>query len=90
VSYAVRRFHPTRAISPRQLPTDHDCAVPTREYQSDQPSYLPLVLSPALRLQGATCETIKTSANVTLDRSLHIRTRCRNKPLANKPLASTF
>jgi hypothetical protein len=28
----------TRAISPRQLPTDHDYAVPTREYQSDQPS----------------------------------------------------
>jgi hypothetical protein len=28
----------TRASSPRQLPTDHDYAVPTREYQSDQPS----------------------------------------------------
>ena len=28
----------TRALSPRQLPTDHDYAVPTREYQSDQPS----------------------------------------------------
>src|SRR6476620_11402504 len=28
----------TRAFSPRQLPTDHDYAVPTREYQSDQPS----------------------------------------------------
>jgi hypothetical protein len=31
-------FRPTRVPSPRQLPTDHDYAVSTREYQSDQPS----------------------------------------------------
>ena len=31
----------TRADSPRQLPTDHDYAVSTREYQSDSSS-LPL------------------------------------------------
>jgi hypothetical protein len=31
-------FCPTRVTSPRQLPTDHDYAVSTREYQSDQPS----------------------------------------------------
>jgi len=31
-------FRPTRVFSPRQLPTDHDYAVSTREYQSDQPS----------------------------------------------------
>ena len=31
-------FSQTRALSPRQLPTDHDYAVSTREYQSDQPS----------------------------------------------------
>ena len=30
---------PTRAFSPRQLPTDHDYAVPTREYQTDQSSH---------------------------------------------------
>jgi hypothetical protein len=30
----------TRDVSQRQLPTDHDHAVPTREYQSDQPSHL--------------------------------------------------
>ena len=30
---------PTRATSPRQLPTDHDYAVPTREYQTDQSSH---------------------------------------------------
>jgi hypothetical protein len=29
---------PTRVFSARQLPTDHDYAVSTREYQSDQPS----------------------------------------------------
>jgi hypothetical protein len=38
--YAVRFPNPTRAFSPRQLPTDHDHAVPTREYQSDQSSRL--------------------------------------------------
>ena len=46
--YAVRLHRPTRVLSPRQLPTDHDCAVPTRGYQSDQPSHLPVVLLPAL------------------------------------------
>ena len=45
---AVRLHRPTRVLSPRQLPTDHDCAVPTRGYQSDQPSHLPVVLLPAL------------------------------------------
>ena len=38
--YAERFPNPTRALSPRQLPTDHDHAVPTREYQSDQSSRL--------------------------------------------------
>jgi hypothetical protein len=37
--YAVRSSDPTRVLSPRQLPTDHDCAVPTRGYQIDQPSH---------------------------------------------------
>jgi len=30
------RLDPTRDNSQRQLPTDHDYAVPTREYQTDQ------------------------------------------------------
>ena len=34
--YAVQPPGPIRASSPRQLPTDHDPAVPTRVYQSDQ------------------------------------------------------
>jgi hypothetical protein len=32
--HAAGSLGPTRALSPRQLPTDHDYAVPTREYQS--------------------------------------------------------
>src|SRR5262249_50357615 len=43
---------PTRAFSPRQLPTDHDYAVPTREYQSDQPSRQPTRPPPMLRVEG--------------------------------------
>src|ERR1700730_16257798 len=39
-----------RAPSPRQLPTDHDYAVSTREYQSDQPSRSPLRPPPMLRI----------------------------------------
>jgi hypothetical protein len=43
------RLSRTRDTSPRQLPTDHDHAVPTREYQTDQSSpnlpRLPLALS---------------------------------------------
>jgi hypothetical protein len=38
--YAERFSNPTRAPSPRQLPTDHVHAVSTREYQSDQSSRL--------------------------------------------------
>ena len=41
-------FRQTRAPSPRQLPTDHDYAVSTREYQSDQPSQKLLDRRPAL------------------------------------------
>src|SRR6478672_9638024 len=35
------RLDRTRDNSPRQLPTDHDYAVPTREYQTDQSSLKP-------------------------------------------------
>jgi hypothetical protein len=46
--YAASLSCSTRATSPRQLSTDHDYAVPTREYQSDQPSSSLLRLSPVL------------------------------------------
>jgi hypothetical protein len=45
-------FRQTRASSPRQLPTDHDYAVSTREYQSDQPSQKLLDRRLALSLSG--------------------------------------
>jgi hypothetical protein len=42
------RLSRTRVNSQRQLPTDHDYAVPTREYQTDQSSLNPLRLLLAL------------------------------------------
>jgi hypothetical protein len=42
------RLSRTRDNSQRQLPTDHDYAVPTREYQTDQSSLNLLRLLPAL------------------------------------------
>jgi hypothetical protein len=58
----------TRVRSLRQLPTDHDYAVPTREYQLDQSS---LIL---LRLL-LTLSSITKSRSPHLDRSLHINVR---------------
>jgi hypothetical protein len=65
--YAERSNHRTRVPSQRQLPTDHDCAVPTRGYQRDQPSHLPLVPSPAL-LQSALHGFTTAGLYLTLDR----------------------
>ena len=47
------RLSRTREVSQRQLPTDHDHAVPTREYQLDQSSPLPATAAadPALEVQ---------------------------------------
>ena len=42
------RLDRTRDNSQRQLPTDHDYAVPTREYQTDQSSLTPARLLLAL------------------------------------------
>jgi hypothetical protein len=42
------RLSRTRDNSQRQLPTDHDYAVSTREYQTDQSSLKPPRLLPAL------------------------------------------
>src|SRR5215510_12889450 len=59
--YAVRFPNPTRALSPRQLPTDHDHAVPAREYQSDQSSLCSwAVIGPAVQNQRSKL----TSGNV--------------------------
>jgi hypothetical protein len=47
------RLSRTRVSSQRQLPTDHDYAVPTREYQLDQSSPLPAsaAADPVLEIQ---------------------------------------
>ena len=60
----------TRDSSQRQLPTDHDHAVPTREYQTDQSSPILLRLWLALALKR---QKPPTPVHV-LTGSLHIRT----------------
>ena len=63
----------TRASSPRQLPTDHDYAVPTREYQTDQSSQKlprPLLALPSNNFNNNS-KTHERIADLT--RSLHIR-----------------
>jgi hypothetical protein len=49
----------TRAISQRQLPTDHDCAVSAREYQIDQSS---LISDPAAA--GSAFEQTKNTSRL--------------------------
>jgi len=58
--YAAGLWASTRATSPRQLPTDHDYAVPTREYQSDQPSRQPTRPPPILRVRKRRTEKERT------------------------------
>ena len=60
------RLSRTRVSSQRQLPTDHDHAVPTREYQLDQSSPLPATAAADLVLDR------KRLRPSHLDRSLHI------------------
>jgi hypothetical protein len=58
--------------SPRQLPTDHDYAVSTRECQSDQPSRrLP---RPRLALPPKSKKKTKKKQLRVVDRSFHVRT----------------
>ncbi|MGH9726750.1 MAG: hypothetical protein ACRD41_16965 [Candidatus Acidiferrales bacterium] len=63
------RFSRTRDFSQRQLPTDQDYAVSTREYQTDQssPKTAPAAAGPALEKQK------QPHSYAGLDRSLHIR-----------------
>jgi len=68
------RLSRTRDTSPRQLPTDHDHAVPTREYQTDQSS-----LKPAPAAAGPVFDQRQKQRQkqhhecAGVDRSLHIR-----------------
>src|SRR5258708_9781 len=69
------RLDRTRDNSQRQLPTDHDYAVPTYEYQTDQSSLKParlLLLALSSRKRKDNYKNIPTDFAV-LTWSLHIR-----------------
>src|SRR5487761_2303463 len=70
------RLSRTRAISQRQLPTDHDYATSTREYQTDQSSLktASTAAGPALGKQPKQRQRQKQPhIFAEVDRSLHIR-----------------
>jgi hypothetical protein len=79
--YAVGLRTEPASLVPRQLPTDHDYAVSTREYQSDQPSQSRLdrdsrcLLRKIERREGSRRGRRKKA----VDRSFHIR-RLRVSP----------
>jgi len=54
----------TRVPSVRQLPTDHDYAASTREYQTDQPSKKLSRSLPALPLKAQTIMKPNTKTNI--------------------------
>ena len=75
------RCHAGNRARQRQLLTDHDCAVSTRGYQSDQPSYsapsaITVLLSNTQVCLPRTRQAKQTPAPsaVVVDRSLDIRT----------------
>jgi hypothetical protein len=70
------RLSRTRDNSQRQLPTDHDYAVPTREYQTDQSSLKTarLLLALSSRKRKDNYKNIPTDFAV-LTWSLHIRAK---------------
>ena len=67
------RLSRTRVYSQRQLPTDHDYAVPTREYQLDQSSPLPASAAADLVLGVQRQKQPQRFADI--DRSHHINFR---------------
>src|ERR1700736_2921141 len=69
------RLSRTRDNSQRQLPTDHDYAVPTREYQLGQSSASPATAAAGLVLEKT--NTTITPAIPILTGSHHIREELR-------------
>jgi hypothetical protein len=67
------RLSRTRDTSQRQLPTDHDYAVSTREYQTDQSSLKPAQAAAGLVLEPKQKQRQKPHRYAEVDRSLHIR-----------------
>ena len=87
--YAERFPDPTRALGPRQLPTDHVPAVPTREYQSDQSSRQ--LFGSAVPYKKRRPPSFQRNADVIsnrqtlgLDKSLHIRTATNDHTWASR------
>jgi hypothetical protein len=72
------RLSRTRVSSQRQLPTDHDYAVPTREYQLDQSSPLPATAAADLVLEVQRQKQPQRFADI--DRSHHINFRIDRDP----------
>jgi hypothetical protein len=73
------RLSRTRVCSQRQLPTDHDYAVPTREYQLDQSSPLPATAADDLVLEVQRQKQPQRFADI--DRSHHINFRMADDTL---------
>src|ERR1700693_4925087 len=68
------RLSRTRDNSQRQLPTDHDYAVSTREYQTDQSSLKSATAAARSVLEKRRNQRrLQTHGLCTLTRSLHIR-----------------
>ena len=67
------RLSRTRDNSQRQLPTDQDCAVPTREYQTDQSSLKTAPTAARSVLEQRRKQQKQTHQPRRLTRSLHIR-----------------
>ena len=68
------RLSRTRVNSQRQLPTDHDYAVPTREYQTDQSSLISAKAAARSALEKQHKQRQKQPlGSAALTRSLHIR-----------------
>ena len=59
------RLSRTRDNSQRQLPTDHDYAVPTREYQTDQSSLKPAPAAARSVLEKKQKTTTKTTPQMS-------------------------
>jgi hypothetical protein len=72
------RLSRTRVSSQRQLPTDHDYVVPTREYQLDQSSPLPATAAADLVLEVQGQKQPQRFADI--DRSHHINFRIGHDP----------
>jgi hypothetical protein len=78
-------FGPTRVLSPRKLPTDHDYAASTREYQSDQPSRQ--ASRPPLALPSRRNKSNDEEKQLlVVDRSFHIRDSQYGQPRASEQL----